>query len=188
MEPPKWVSEEIERIHPRARVGWIGAPRVDEDVDGPNGFFMVLQLYHRRDAEHTLYQRWDKAGPIYGSDFDPLTWVPIIKFPVSPMDMCQGRVLPRLKEEMRPFRERILLAAQEDDAAYERQFDDLCSEIGEKLYHKACLGTADRGPDLARKFVDQDTKDILTGDVDLTAGDKSVDDLTAGAGQRMKMQ
>lgn len=157
----------MQRLHPNLRLGWCGDAFYDEflDEDYPEGHYVVVQLYHRRDAEGSFFAEYPSQWPLHGKPYDPLIMRPMYKFRVSPREVWGGAVLEEIKRFLRPIREEFLDYAAEHNSEEDTKWDDMIEEFGDRLYHSKGEGA----PILADKFLTQEEKDVLAGDVeDLT--------------------
>ena len=92
MEAPRWITEELYKLHKEARLGWAGVDRGPDD-DLNKGKFALIQLYHVRDAARTFYgDFWGDRGPIFGRSYDRLQKVPILLSLIEPAYVFSGRV------------------------------------------------------------------------------------------------
>jgi len=159
---PEWVSKELERLHPQARLGWIGQDRLSSEEPLNKGSFFLLQLYHPRDAERTLHFAWDSAGPIWGSRFDPLRRVPFIMRPLTKEEVFSGQVLQIVREMMMPLKERIYSGLEREGRELEEGLNDLCGSAGEKMYWDS--KRLDHAVPLADKFISEEDRALESGE------------------------
>ena len=165
MHAPEWVCEELERLHPYLRLGWLGEERQSPEEPLNKGKFFLLQLYHARDADLTLHAYWGKAGPIWGSRFDPLRRCPIIVMPLETEDVFSGKVLKHVKDMFRPIKERALEVAREAGREFDAEIDDLAEGMADRIMWNRHRADRDWEP-LPDKFLTKEDKDIITGNVD----------------------
>lgn len=165
MYPPAWVCKKIEEVHPWARLGWQGRERKTADELNA-GQFVVLQLYHQRDAKRTLLHPWNDQGPIFGSRFDPLQRVPIMVKSVTNEDVFSGRVLDLLKEWITPLKQRIDETEAETSRDLDRKYSDMAREHVSHLHHAAMKTGATRPKPVAKKYLTKREKDLLSGNVE----------------------
>ena len=163
MEPPKHICQKIEELHKWARLGWEGRERRTPDELNP-GQFVVLQLYHQSDAKKTMLQLWNKAGPVYGSYFDPLQRIPVRTFAVTPEEVFYGTVLDKLKEALQPIKERIDLSELEASKTLDAKYTDMARERVSYMRHAANKTGATRPKPVAKKFLTKREKALLSGD------------------------
>lgn len=134
------------------------------------GTFVVLQLYHNRDAQNAiLFQPWNHEtkydGPVYGRRWDPLNRTPFQVMNVSPEDVFSGKVISLVKEALTPIRQRIEESEREVEAEWESRCTDLSGEMASFMEHRANRTDAS-APIVAKKFLTKHDKDILSGDYD----------------------
>ena len=165
MHPPKWVCEKIESVHKWARLGWQGREKSTPDELNP-GQFVVLQLYHQRDAKRTLLQHWDHRGPVFGSYFDPLQRVPIMVKSVANEDVFSGAVLDHLKEWCQPLKPRLDECEAEANKTLDSKYTDMAHERISHMHHAANKTGATRPRPVARKFLTKADKNILMGNIE----------------------
>jgi len=156
---PSWVTDQVQQIHHRARIGF------DPWQPGQTGEgqFYLLQLFHRKDAEKTYSGYWNYRGPIFGKDFDRLTYTPITIAKLSHLDVYQGGVITKLKEWIIPIRKRIRENRETLGNLYDREATEISGAAGEELYWRAKKSIF--GPQVvAKKFLTKEDKDVLCGD------------------------
>lgn len=157
MEAPKFITEALYRLHPQARLGWVGQDRGPKD-DLNKGHFALIQLYMRRDAERTYYgDPWNDRGPIFGRRYDRLARVPILLFLIDPKDVFSGKIIADVRHWMKPIKQRVEEAAIERGKAYQAELDNLAGEIGSEVYWRTKHGES-----------------AVTPGVQMTAEDKAV--------------
>ena len=137
MFPPNWVVEKLKEINPRLRLGWCGEPKTFEDGDFPEGHFVLVQMYHPRDAERTLFFDFPETWPIFGGPYDPLRWRPMYKFRVSPRDVFQGTVLDIAKEFSKSAKQQVMEEIEESNYKIQFEYDDRTGEDGTLAEHWA---------------------------------------------------
>jgi len=165
MHAPEWVCKEIERLHPYLRLAWLGEDRQSPDEDLNKGAFFLLQLYHVRDAELTMLFPWDRAGPIWGSSFDPLQRVPIIVCPLETQAVFDGSVLKLVKDMSENITTRMRRAINEEAQGFQDKIDEMADEWGDYLYYKRHRHDGNWSSD-AKKFLTKEDKDMMSGDYD----------------------
>lgn len=167
MHPPSWVVDSIVNLHPKKllRLGWVGEYMKEDDESQDDelnrGSFVLIQLFHKRDAATKAtafsWSDYPNRGSIYGPDFDRLMREPVPIAYFSKMDVCQGRIIPIVKEWMRPLRERMI----EDKTTKGRQMNtamaDMVGSAGDRMYWHA-QRSPHRGKIIANKFVTADEK------------------------------
>lgn len=164
MWSPRWVDEELYRVHKQCRLGWVGQERGPED-ELNKGYFGLIQLYHKRDADKTFFgDKWGDRGPLFGRSFDPIVWVPIYLMDIEPVKVFDGSVIGLLKQWIRPMRDRFMASAREKGEAYQTQLDNLAGEQGSYMHWKAQQTDSTRPEPLAQKFVTPHDKAVLAGD------------------------
>jgi hypothetical protein len=164
MHPPKHICDELERVHKWARLGWQGREKKGPDDLNP-GQFVVLQLYHQRDAAQTLLQHWNNRGPVFGTKFDPLQRVPIMVKAVPTQAVFDGSVITLLREWIQPLKPRLDEAEAEATSNLDRQYTDMARERVSRMHHAANRTGATRPKPVARKFLTKRDRDILSGNV-----------------------
>ncbi len=166
MIPPNWVIESIQKVHKHARLGWRGiAPKPGEEKELNKGFFYVLQLYHKRDAERSaLSAPWkSEYGPIFGAPFDINSRVPMMVAKIEDARrVFSGSIIDDLKFWMVPASRRARESAKEAGKKYKSAVHELAEEAADyMLWHNS------------KNWQNQSSKRWLTND-DLTEEDKAV--------------
>lgn len=164
MLAPEWVTKELERIHKRVRLGWWGWPKKDP-LELNVGTFMILQLYHWRDAENTIRGFWNERGPIYGSNFDRLMFIPVMIERVTPMQVYQGTVISRVRELMKLVEQRIREQRLEKGKAYKSETRDRAEAMVDYMRYHNRKNWQNQSSDRTRIRQDltQHEKDVLDG-------------------------
>lgn len=161
MHPPDHRSKALEKLHPRARLGWVGMERDADDENINKGQFALLQLYPKR-AE-VLYEPWNGRGPVFGSHFDPLQWQPCWLANFDPQEVFNGEFLAKVKRWMTPMSKRVKESAIEKGKALEAEVSDITGDAGERLYWAAQKAT-DRPNVVAKRHMGAEDKAVLSGD------------------------
>ena len=163
MIPPDWVCRSLESIHPRVRLGWRGRERADADELNA-GEFMLLELVAARKADRTFRSPWADSGPVYGSDYDRLSLVPMMVYDVSPEDVFSGRVVSLLKRWMSPIQERMDESHHARQKNWREQIHEMAEAAGDELYWKAQRGQTEGAPIVAKKHITPEEKARVNGD------------------------
>ena len=183
MHPPSSVCESLYRLHKWARLGWVGEDRKGPADDLNKGSFALLQLYHQLDAKETFYgDPWGDRGPVFGRSYDRLMRVPIMLTLVSNEDVFSGKIVPMLKQWMKPIAQRMLAGAKEKGEKYQDALDDLAGQQGEHLYWRSMRPNAARPMPIAQKFLTPHDKAVIAGDTIRGVKDKFVNDLLHAPG------
>lgn len=189
---PQWVLTAIERIHPRARVGWSGrSPRYEGELNP--GSFVLVQLYHNRDARRAILpgmwcdieERWSDRGPIYGSKWDPMQWTPFRVAEIPTEELLSGRFTAdhsRLKsherdntlyEWIKPIGKRVSDSEDMVEAELSSRLDDISEATADYMLHRAARSDTCGAVATPRKFLTKREKDILAGDYDRSVRKKT---------------
>lgn len=159
MHPPEYVLEEVERLHPHARVGWIG------DEDDPKAGFYFIQLIPKQLVAYEMNQPWEDLGPIFGSDYDPLERVPyMMAGPFHPRKEKWAEVLQALKKMLEPFNDRIYKENRKLGEAYDDAVRDLAGEMGSYIYWQSKQTNAAQRRDIPYKSLTEEEKAVLRGE------------------------
>ena len=162
MRAPEHICRDLERVHQWARLGWYGS-----DADGR---FALLDLYPAPLAARTLELRWDDMGPVYGSDYDRLARVPIVKGWFTPKEVFGGYVIPALRRMLTPLVDRVRKANEQHARDRKSERKDLAGQMGEELYWKAQRSSTP-GPTIADKHITKEEKARVNGDWEASVPD-----------------
>jgi hypothetical protein len=162
MHPPDWITDEVERTHPDARLGWVGKDRESPDDELNLGSFALVQLLKKRAADRTICERWNDQGPLFGSTFDSLIWTPVWISNVSKEDVCSGKVIPLLKRWITPIQERLDEVNIQRGRDYESMAESISHELGTEIF-KQSQKSIDKPRYVARKHMPDSVKDKLSG-------------------------
>lgn len=141
MHPPQHIVAKLEEINPNVRLGWTarkyaGAPA--------GGAFAVLDLYPRALAEQSFEAWWDDSGPVFGSSYDPLQRIPIIKKWYTPIQVFNGDVVGWVKHASRTDKQFARYIRERNERLIKERTDarkDMAGELGEELYWRGQRGT-----------------------------------------------
>jgi hypothetical protein len=164
MIAPEWVCRELERVCPRVRLGWAGRERTSPEQSLNQGSFMLLELVRVRVADRTFRTPWGDRGPVYGSDYDRLTQVPLMIYDVSPEDVFSGRVVVLLRRWLLPINQRIAEQQLERERALRSRIKDIAGDMGSHLYRQAQKSWEGGDIRQARKFETPEDRARLNGD------------------------
>ncbi len=153
MHPPQHILDKLQSLHPMIRLGWwselAGGPDSSDD-ESNRGCFVLLQLYHKRDADRTYLDSWNSTGPVFGKDYDHGVRTPIWLKRYSKRDVFNGDIIGDVIEMLRPYSERYIESAQAKGAMMASKMKDISGDAGEFLYHRA--RKSDHASNIARKF------------------------------------
>jgi hypothetical protein len=181
MHAPEWVCNELYRLHPQVRLGWVGQDRSGPDDELNKGKFALIQLYAVRDSERTYFgDAWNDRGPIFGKTYDRLFRIPRILELIEPEDVFSGKIVMLLKRWMTPIKNRVTDSRREKGRKYKAQLDDLAGAMGEELYWKGQHATS-RPPVVANKFLSDKEKAIINGDVPSKISENTYTEMPANA-------
>ena len=157
MHPPQYVLDEIERLHPWARLGWT--------EEGPTPGFYFVQLIPKRVFEFEFNEPWGDLGPIYGSDYDPLERVPyMMAGPFHPKSEKWEDIIASLKDYFEPLNERLYKENRKKGEAYDDYVKDLAGEMGSYLYWRSKQTDAAQRRDIPYKALTEEEKSVLRGE------------------------
>lgn len=163
MYPPDHIVREIERIHKQVRLGWVGTPKKDPAEINVGKYYLV-QLYHWRDAEKSVRERWGERGPLFGKRYNPLMRVPIMIGEVPIEDVFGGKVIQTLRWWMKPIDQRIRESQLKASAQYDAKVSDAAGEQTDWLLWKSNQTDATRPVPVAKKFMTDEDKKTLDGE------------------------
>jgi hypothetical protein len=163
MYPPEHIVRDIARVHKWARIGWVGLPKTDPAEINVGKYYLV-QLYHWRDAEQSVRERWNERGPLFGARFNPLMRIPIMIGEVSIADVFSGKVVHTLKWWMKPIDQRIRESQQKASLEYASKVGDVAEAQTDWLLWKSNQTDATRPTPVAKKFMTEEDKKILDGE------------------------
>lgn len=159
MHPPQYVLDEIERLHPHARLGWSGAE------DDPKAGFFFVQLIPKRLVDYEYNEPWNNQGPVYGSDYDHLERIPYkMAGPFHPRSESWEDVIASLKTMFEPLNDRLYKQNRAKGEAYDDWVKDLAGEMGSYLYWKSKQTGATTRTDIPYKTLTEDEKSVLRGE------------------------
>ena len=164
MHAPDWVSEALYRVSPNARLGWAGEERTSDEEELNKGTFALIELYSKRDARHTLLEKWNKRGPIFGRDWDRMTDVPVYVIEVDTKDVFSGKIVKLVKRWLTPIQERFDEINLERGREYESMANDITGAMAERMVWKANRTDATSPEHIPNKHMTKRDKAILTGD------------------------
>lgn len=165
MEAPSHITEALYRLHPQARLGWVGEDRLSPEEPLNKGKFALLQLYVRVDAERTFYgEPWNDRGPVFGRPYDRLARLPVMLTMIAPAHVLNGAFLCAcevcleghevclkvgcahrhadilIRRWMMSLPERIERAALAKGRQYQAELDNMAGEIGSEVYWRTKHG------------------------------------------------
>lgn len=155
MRPPEHICKSIERIHKWARLGWHGS-----DTDGR---FALLDLYPAPLAARSFELHWEDRGPVYGSPYDAMMRVPIVKGWFHPQHVYSGELVRDLRRMRSSLVERVRKHNEKRIREEQARKKDLAGEAGEELYWNAQKSNH-TGPIVAKKHLSKQEKAVLSGD------------------------
>jgi hypothetical protein len=165
MHPPEFVLRKVQELHPQARIGWLGAERKDAD-DLNAGTFVLLQLYHARDASNTYLEHWNDKGPVYGKPYDRLSRVPVWVKNYSKEDVFSGKIIADIRTMVETtVKERYVKSALEKGAEQAAKMKDLAGAAGEYVWKRS--QKRDNAMPNARKFIPKQQMEIKRSADDL---------------------
>lgn len=163
MEPPKHILDAIEAVHPMVRIGWEGRERkTDDELNA--GQFHLIQLYHQRDASRCFHDPWRNRGPLYGSRYDPLKYVPFRIETLEHKDVFGGRVVEMVKGMMGDFYSELVAARSEQGRDWDRYIHDLATEAADRMFFENNKTDATRGLPTPYKCTTEEDKAVLSGE------------------------
>jgi hypothetical protein len=162
MHPPWEAVENLERLESTARLAWFPDPQKAEGELNA-GAFALLQLYPRAKMDEILYEPWGDKGPVFGSTWNNDKYYPAWLANFTKEQVFSGSFILDVRRWMRPLKERVVESAQELGREKQARMRDMAEEAGDRMYHKA-QKSLDRPPVLAKKFVSEEDKAILSGD------------------------
>jgi hypothetical protein len=164
MHPPQHELDRIQKLHPWARLGWIGRKRTSPD-DLNVGDFYLVQLISQRAAQFEYNEPWADKGPIYGKAYDPLQRVPFMMAgPFPAEDIYSGAVTAALELLLRPPQDRVYKSQRSKGEQMDDDVTQLAGEMGEYLWWKANQTDAMSNRATPAKDVTAEEKAVLTGE------------------------
>jgi hypothetical protein len=124
---------------------------------------MLLELVQVRRADATFRTPWADRGPIYGSQFDRLTQVPLMVYDVTSEDVFSGRVVHLLRRWQTPITQRVQETWEKRRKEDRSAIRSIAEEAGKEMYWRAHRDVH-RPQVVAQKFVTEKEKSILTGE------------------------
>lgn len=162
MHPPKHILDKLQEMHKWVRIGWLASPRQGpEDLNA--GYFSLLQLYHKRDADVTFLVPWEDRGPVYGKEYDRLTRVPIWLANITKEEMFSGDVIDMLKRWMIPMSKRKTDSEIAKGKEVTSAIKDIARDKADYLMWKARETSGEGAPVIANKFLTRDDVETLNG-------------------------
>lgn len=166
MHPPLHMLRMLESIHKWVRVGWVGRDSVYASQAGLSendpGAYALLDLYPQRLARMSFQLHWDDMGPVYGSPYDRLQRVPIVKAWVSPTKLFNGDCVPMLRHMIMPLAKRIREANEKVLKEREAWRRNLAGEMAERMVWDA-HHSPHSSKKVARKHLTRSEKESLSG-------------------------
>jgi hypothetical protein len=126
------------------------------------GAYALLDLYPQRLSRMTFALHWDDMGPVYGSPYDRLARVPIVKAWVTPAELFSGDVIPMLRRMITPLKDRVRernVQVLRERAAWKK---DKSAQMAEQMRWQA-QKSYDKPNAFAKKHLTKAEKSILDG-------------------------
>lgn len=177
MYPPAWVCRKLKEMDPSIRVAWAG----DEDADAEQlnpGMFVMVKLYHNRDAKHTIAGTpWypGQHGPIYcptkngvtsRPDWDMHKYKPFWLAEIPSEDLKSGKIIEDLRRWNTPWVERQKANLKAQSAKYKSRSMDISGALTDEMLWNSQKAESTRPVPVAKKFMSEDDKAFEQGEVD----------------------
>jgi hypothetical protein len=164
MHPPRWVLDELVRITPWARIGWLGKERGPKD-ELNKGEFVLLDLIKARLIDKTFKEPWADRGPVYGPWFDPLARMPVMIKAYQPEEVFGGAIIADVKRLVTPLKPRLDKTWLAEERKYRDGISDLAGQMGSELYWRAHRNIEGGiATHLPNKCLTKKEKEVLTGE------------------------
>jgi hypothetical protein len=155
MEPPKWVLDKLEELHPICRLGAGGGLRPDE--------IGVLELWRVREAPTTVVGE-PFLGRVFGSHYDPLERVPLLIMTAHIDEVYSGDVIGAVRLALTSFAERSKAAKIKQAAEEEEKLQEMAEDMGDRIWHESQQTGAARGNLVELSSITEMDKLIATGE------------------------
>jgi len=154
MIPPNHVLDKLQSLDHTIRLGWwaeaAGGKDTTDDKDN-RGCFVLLQLFHKRDADNTFLSVFD-AGPVYGKPYDVLMRQPILIKCYSKQEVFNSDIIGEvITMKSKTVRERYNESAIAKGKYEADSIADLGGQAGEDLWRRH--GKRDNASNVAKKFI-----------------------------------
>ena len=150
MQPPQWVLDKIEELHPLCRLGYDGG---DE--------YAVCELWRVREAPTTMIGA-PFLGHVYGSRYDPLEKVPLQIMTAGFVEVQTGAVIDRVKAALTSFKDRAIAMRRAKGEEEEAFVQEMAEELGDRFWHEG-RRSHERGVAVADKHIMAEEKAIADG-------------------------
>lgn len=151
MQPPQWVLDKIEEIHPLCRIGYAGG---DE--------FAICELWRQREAPETFLGT-PFLGRVFGSRYDPVERVPlqIMTCPIS--DVMYGHVIEQIRVATTSFRDRAIAMRRQKGIEEEAFVKEMAEDLGDRFWSES-QRSHERGVAVPDKAITPEERAVANGD------------------------
>ncbi len=152
MQPPQWVLDKIEELHPLCRLGYAGGNEI-----------AIVELWRVREAPTTMLGS-PFYGKVYGSYYDPLERIPLQIMAASLDEVWSGQVIDAVKIALSNFKERAIAAHRERGQEEQRELEALAEDLGDRWWHAQQQTGAARGDVVLESQITADDRAVATGE------------------------
>lgn len=154
-EPPKWVLDKLEEIHPLCRLGYGGGLRDDE--------VGIIELWRVREAPTTILGE-PFLGRVFGSSYDPVERVPLLVMSARMSEVVSGEVIDAVRQALSSFKERATKARIEQGRLEEEKLRELAEEMGDRVWFESQKTGAPRGTIVPDECITSEERAVATGE------------------------